>query len=685
MLSERGLAIIEKLIENNRKPITARALAISLGVSERSVKTYIKEVSDFCDKKGLVLNRKPGIGFEADFTDGQIGDLKNLVDNRAISMSRQQRINYIAYILLSGWDTYTVALFSEELSVSKNVINEDIKLLESELEAFKISVNKTAGHGISISGDEFSIRKALRHMCRFPVENKELEAFYDHRISREESSLWANNFSRKNYGDAVDIIHFIEEKYRILYTDYSVQMLAEYMTIQLYRIKNGHVLDNLVKAQQNMAANEYVRLKRYDEIDEKKENHVDVHEQFVDMHTQDAVYDIRKNISTDIIAQISRLTESKLPQGESDYIRILLQSATLQEGESDHQADAEAVTFANELLQYLSQIMGMKLVENELLKTSIESFVPSSLTRTRYGIEVTNPFLQDITEMYSGIFATCFTLSRIYEKYTGNMPSDHEIAFIALLVGGALHRTPQSIRAILIGTAGIAAANIVAAKIENRIPNIDIVAILSSEKINRLNEYEYDIVLSMIPGQVEDDRIIQISPIVSSKDEKLIRDKCAELRSDYGTDKNEFGKLIGADNIIFIEKKKSKKELLKEACGRLIDGGYVTKEFLKDVLERENVESTAIGSGIAIPHGKAENVVNPQICVVKLPEPLNWGNTKVDVIFLLALNFENMTTTKAFFRDFTRVLSEEDSLGAIRETHGSKELEGVLKAKLHWI
>ena len=657
MLSERGLAIIEKLIENNRKPITARALAISLGVSERSVKTYIKEVSDFCAKKGLVLNRKPGIGFEADFTDGQIGELQKLVDNRDVSMSRQQRINYIAYILLSGWDTYTVALFSEELSVSRNVINEDIKHLESELEAFKISVTKTAGHGISISGDEFSIRKALRHMCRFPVENKAVGDFYDHRISREESSLWANNFSEKNYGDSVDIIHFIEEKYHILYTDYSVQMLAEYMTIQLYRIKNGHVLGS----------------------------HVNVHTQSADMHTQDAVYDVRENITADIVEKISRLTECKLSQGESDYIQILLQSATLQEGGADCQVDEESVTFANELLHYLSQIMGMKLVENELLKTSIESFVPSSLTRTRYGIEVTNPFLQDITEMYSGIFATCFTLSRIYEKYTGNMPSDHEIAFIALLVGGALHRTPQSIRAILIGTAGIAAANIVAAKIENRIPNIDIVAILSSEKINSLDEYEYDIVLSMIPGQMSDDRIVQISPIVSQKDEKLIRDKCAELRSDYGVDKNEFGKLIGADNIIFIEKKISKKELLKEACGGLIDGGYVSKGFLKDVLERENVESTAIGSGIAIPHGKAENVIRPQICVVKLAEPLNWGNMKVDVIFLLALNFENMITTKAFFRDFTRVLSEEESLNAIRGTHGSKELEGVLKAKLHWI
>ena len=42
MLSERGLQIVDKLIENNRIPITSKTLAIYLGVSERSVKTYIK-------------------------------------------------------------------------------------------------------------------------------------------------------------------------------------------------------------------------------------------------------------------------------------------------------------------------------------------------------------------------------------------------------------------------------------------------------------------------------------------------------------------------------------------------------------------------------------------------------------------------------------------------------------------
>ena len=76
MLSERSLQILEKLIDNNRTPITSKTLALYLGVSERSVKTYIKEVSDFCKEQGMTLERKPGIGFVADFSENQIEQVK---------------------------------------------------------------------------------------------------------------------------------------------------------------------------------------------------------------------------------------------------------------------------------------------------------------------------------------------------------------------------------------------------------------------------------------------------------------------------------------------------------------------------------------------------------------------------------------------------------------------------------
>lgn len=75
MLSERSLQILEKLIDNNRTPITSKTLALYLGVSERSVKTYIKEVSDFCKEQGMTLERKPGIGFVATFLKTRLSRL----------------------------------------------------------------------------------------------------------------------------------------------------------------------------------------------------------------------------------------------------------------------------------------------------------------------------------------------------------------------------------------------------------------------------------------------------------------------------------------------------------------------------------------------------------------------------------------------------------------------------------
>ena len=64
MLSEKGLLIIEKLAEHNNELVTSKALAASTGMSERSVKTYLKEVADFCEQNSMTLDRKPGKGMK---------------------------------------------------------------------------------------------------------------------------------------------------------------------------------------------------------------------------------------------------------------------------------------------------------------------------------------------------------------------------------------------------------------------------------------------------------------------------------------------------------------------------------------------------------------------------------------------------------------------------------------------
>lgn len=652
MLSERGLQIIEKLIESNRMPITSKTLALYLGVSERSVKTYINEVSDFCKEQGMSLIRKPGIGFVADFTDEQIEQINNLKRDKKIVMSKKQRMSYIMYILLSGWDTYTLTLFSEELNVSKKVIGDDIDSISKELGKYNIKINRVAGHGVFITGDEFSIRKAMKGTCCYPIGSKEVSEPHDYRINIEEEELWINNFGQDNFEKAVDVIHYVEEKHNVAYTDYSFKMLAEYLSIQLFRTRMGNVI------------------------------------------TENIVSDGVQLSNPEIIKEVSEILADtrnvQINEYEQQYIDILFASAALQSNEDRFETqiieslDKESRKICMEMLEYLSEILNVELSENDLLTTSVQSFIPASMIRTHYGIEVTNPFLADIREMYSGIFATCFTLGKFYEQYAEAIPTDHEISFLALFVGGALHRNVKRVKAVLIGTSGIAAANIVAKKIENKIEDVHVVAILSSEKINTIENYEFDIVLSMLPNFEYKDKVVNISPVISKADEKNIRDKCFDVLSHPELKKEGFSNLIDENHIMFVREKTTKEAVLKEACRQLCKNGYVKKEFFDNVISRENIEATAIGNGVAIPHGRPENVCEPKVFVIRLACPINWGNKIVDTVFLLALNFNNIATTKAFFHDFARILGSEEKIGKIRKTANIAEMEKVLKEELHW-
>jgi mannitol/fructose-specific phosphotransferase system IIA component (Ntr-type) len=79
-----------------------------------------------------------------------------------------------------------------------------------------------------------------------------------------------------------------------------------------------------------------------------------------------------------------------------------------------------------------------------------------------------------------------------------------------------------------------------------------------------------------------------------------------------------------------------------------------------------------------------ENVIVPKVMVVRLLTPINWGEKLVDTVFILALNFNNIATTKAFFHDFARILGTEEKIGKIREATNIEEIEKTIKTELHW-
>lgn len=653
MLSEKGLLIIEKLAEHNNELVTSKALAASTGMSERSVKTYLKEVADFCEQNSMTLDRKPGKGMKPCFSDAQIGKILDVAGRRSAAVSQKKRQNYISYILLSGWDTYTYALFSEELNVSKNVIMDDINELDAELLLYGIKVHRTAGYGIYATGSELDIRKAMRHFCRYPISDKQVIKTDDHRLSRRAAEVIANNFRSVNLSMAVDMIHHVERRFDIIFTDYTFQMLAEYIAIALFRVDVEKELKSGEQEQQ-VQKNGFIMTEH-------------------------------ENMAREAAGFLDRHHGISLAQPEIMYLAMLFSCA---EGQNRVVMSCEeALSIEDEMIVYLSNLLAANLIENELLRESMRSFLPGSIARTHFGIEIDNPFLSDITQSYASLFTVCFTVSRYYEKYTGAMPSENEIAFIALQVGGALHRNPMTVRAVLIGAAGYATGSIIADKIENRVPDVRIVSILSSDRIEHIDEYDCDLILSTIDTQADihnDMRFLYVSPLISAQDEKNIRNKCFELMTGQSAEVSEFSQMLSEEFIIFEKKAKNRKDVLKRACQLLINKGIVQSEFARDVLEREKVEATAVGCNIAIPHGKPEHVKRCQILVIRLDKPIEWGERMADMIFLLAINFDSVNTTKAFFHDFTKLLNENGATDRLREAATPHELCAAIRKELGW-
>lgn len=650
MLSEKGLLIIEKLAEYNNELVTSKALAASTGMSERSVKTYLKEVADFCEQNSMVLDRKPGKGMKPCFSDAQIGKILDVAGRRSAAVSQKKRQNYISYILLSGWDTYTYALFSEELNVSKNVIMDDINELDAELLLYGIKVHRTAGYGIYATGSELDIRKAMRHFCRYPISDKQVIKTDDHRLSRCAAEVIANNFRSVNLSMAIDMIHHVERRFDIIFTDYTFQMLAEYIAIALFRVD----VEKKLKPGEQEQDTKFIMTEH-------------------------------ENMAKEAVGFLERYHGISLSQPEIMYLAMLFSCA---EGQNRVVMSCEeALSIEDEMIVYLSNLLAANLIENELLRESMRSFLPGSIARTHFGIEIDNPFLSDITQSYASLFTVCFTVSRYYEKYTGAMPSEDEIAFIALQVGGALHRNPMTVRAVLIGAAGYATGSIIAGKIENRVPDVRIVSILSSDRIEHIDEYDCDLILSTIDTQADihkDMRFLYVSPLISAQDEKNIRNKCFELMTGQSAEVSEFSQMLSEEFIIFEKKAKNRKDVLKRACQLLINKGIVQSEFARDVLEREKVEATAVGCNIAIPHGKPEHVNRCQILVIRLDKPIEWGERMADMIFLLAINFDSVNTTKAFFHDFTKLLNENGATDRLREAATPHELCAAIRKELGW-
>ena len=573
----------------------------------------MNEVAQYCEERNYHLIRKRGKGICLRLGVHKEELEQEFPEKNLCIETREYRISYIIRTLIESKEPYTAALFADELFVSKATIRTDIEKANQSLEADHIKIYQTTGRGIEIKGKEFDLRRVLVRENRKIVMEKEDritdETFADYRIEPEFYGRLVIQYRKKNVDKVIYCVQRLERKIASQMNDYTFCMAVEYISNQIKRLKKECYLE------ENMIN----RLGLVDEITEWADYLINYlnHEFKMNIDPREGLYLYILLLAVEV-QNSSRIVNKKFLLDKEIYIQDVTE----------------------DVIDYISSIVGKNFKEDMLLKTSVALFLNSSLVRVRFGFQIHNPFLEEIKQRYPAIFSACFTSSQVYEKLIGQFPSEDEIAYMAVLFEGAMEEKKRNINTAIVGSGGMGIGQILARKVEDKIPEINVTSVLPANSAHMIDEDQYDLVITTISKlKIPHPYVAYTTPIVSQQDVYRI---------------------------------------LKKGCDLLYKNEYVKQGFYEDVLKREEISASVLGGGVALPHGMANLVIKPAVVIMKCAQRTEWQDGCVDIVFLLALNFEDIQSTRAFFSSFYEMTMEKNTTFLIRKAETEEEIMDVI-------
>lgn len=645
-MTDKAAKIFSLLLNNDKMPLTVKKITGILELSERTVGTYLKEVYQFCAENEIEVINKPGVGISVNAGNRRDELMQMLARIEKPHYGAQYRTGYIIELLLNNWTTYTLSLFADDLGVSKNTVENDLKQVQQWLSRFSISVQKKAGAGIFLTGAELDIRRAIVEINRqfFKKSVKLPRKTLDYRLSLKTYQRLYGCYRNCDVDYYIALIQEADQNTLRDLTDSGFETLLEYLIVMEKRISLGFLVAE-------------------DEIEDVPAD--------------------RPNILNYLSVYVKAL---KLPKGEQKFLQMVTccleyQNSTVRRDELFSQANPGILAFTKRLIAYLSNIVGLDFEKDELLLKSLYMFERSSLVRVRYGIDLQNPFRENIKKTYPAIFSACFAAGGLYEKEVGKFPTENELASLALLVGGAVVRSEKKVTAVIVCSSGFGTSQILARKIGDHLHNIDVLSTLSFSELHKLDLLNPMLVVTTISSLKCDRPTVEISPVLNEDDIHRLKKACLELQAEEGAEGQKITILdILKDDLIFLDVDgKAKEKILRSMTERMEKSGCVIDGFHGDVLRREQMGSTALGQGIAIPHGLSSFVKRPAIALALLNQSIDWGGEAVDIIFLLALNFGDIQNTKAFFKAFYQLTSDGHTMDLLRRARTKNEIKKIIE------
>lgn len=596
--------------------VTAASLADQLGVTPRSIRSYVAALNARTSG-GDAVESGPA-GYRA---GPSAADAAGAPDAQGTPRARLHRLIRALVDAADGIDLYDTAL---AMHVSETTLENDLARVRTLLDGGRVSLERERDR-VRLHGDEQSLRRLLSRLAQDEMDAGPLRADALQRALAP-AAVPADEvgpFKAALVRELGELGYYVNEL--------AISDVLLHITIAVERVAAGRAL-----------------VQREGDPDE-------------------AVAAVGGAIAR--IAQ--RHFGIALGDGDREHLANLVLTRVVTPGAQRRRrtppiADPEVERAVRAEIEQAARDYQVDLVDDAFI-VRLALHVQNLLRRSREQAWTRNPLTQSLKSSYPMIFDVAVSIASGLHDRLGAPLQEDEIAYIAMHVGGRLERS-RAADAILSATIVCPGyqelQELLRSSVDRSLGRLIEVVRLDTSVDPDWGSLDTDLVLSTIPPAVPDDRVVRITPFLAESDIERVQQAAARIRRSRRLSRlrEELQRYFSADAFIVPVPDAGEEAIIRLLGGRLADAGLIGEDYIENTILRERMSSTAFTDALAVPHALQMTARRTAIAIGIADGSVAWGSGRVQVVALAAFSEDDRDAFQTVFEQLVEVFSERDSV-----------------------
>ncbi len=291
--------------------------------------------------------------------------------------------------------------------------------------------------------------------------------------------------------------------------------------------------------------------------------------------------------------------------------------------------------------------------------------------RSRIGAWSRNPLTRSIKSSYPMIFEVAVFLALQLQEQLALELHDDELAYIAMHVGGRLER---SRRADAIVTATIVCPGyyelheLLRSSVDRSLGRAIEVVTVDTRADPDWSAISTDLVLTTIAPPEASDRIVRVQPFLTEGDVDRVAAAAARVRRGrrLARLRGELEQYFDAAAFVRgLDPAESEEAIIRRLGEPLVRASVIDGDYIERTIERERLSSTAFTDSLAVPHALTMTATRTAISIAVSEQSVPWGDSRVQVVALVAFSEGDRAAFQTVFEQLVEVFSERESVQRI--------------------